>query len=159
MPGIPSFVDNAGWTAVYVFLFFVVFTRAQGTYWLGRAAVAGLLHTKWSDRFTGEGMGRAHAFLERWGPIGVPLSFLTIGFQTMVLATAGFTRMRATLFTAVMIPGCLAWAAIYTALGAAAVTLIAKFSWYAAIGLIAIAAAVAVIVRRRSAATAARIPR
>ena len=51
------------------------------------------------------------AYLERWGFIGIPASFLTVGFQTMVNAAAGFIRMRWDLYTVAMIPGCIAWAA------------------------------------------------
>lgn len=68
-------------------------------------------------RLEGPGWAKAQAFLERWGFVGVPVSFLTIGFQTLVNAAAGFTRMRWDLYTLAMIPGCLAWAAIYATLG------------------------------------------
>ncbi len=123
MPGVPDFVEQLGWWAVYIFLFFVVLFRAQGTYWLGRWARKGTDTTTTSThpraaaaarKLSGPGADRARRYIERWGFVGIPASFLTVGFQTMVNATAGFIRMRWDLYTAAMVPGCLAWAAIYT---------------------------------------------
>jgi membrane protein DedA with SNARE-associated domain len=162
MTGVPDAISAWGWWAAYAFLFFVVFLRAQGTYWLGRGVVSGALHTRWGRRFEGPTMQRAHAFLERFGPFGVPVSFLTVGFQTAVNAAAGIGRMRYGVYTLAMIPGCLAWAAIYTALGAAALRLFQTFTWwFAAALLLAIVAAIAVALtrRRRSGDSSARTPR
>ena len=36
---------------------------------------------------------RATAFVNRWGVLAVPLCFLTVGFQTAVIITTGFTKM------------------------------------------------------------------
>jgi membrane protein DedA with SNARE-associated domain len=160
--GVPDAVSSWGWWGVYAFLFVVVFLRAQATYWLGRGVVAGALHTRWRGRFEGPMMQRAHAYLERYGPFGVPVSFLTVGFQTAVIAAAGLTRMRYGVYTLVMIPGCLAWAAMYTALGAAAVRLIETFTWWFAAALllaVAVGVAVALIRRRRNGDSSARTPR
>jgi membrane protein DedA with SNARE-associated domain len=160
--GVPDAVSSWGWWAVYAFLFGVVFLRAQATYWVGRGVVSGALHTRWRRRFEGPMMQRAHAYLERFGPFGVPVSFLTVGFQTAVNAAAGIGRMRYGVYTLVMIPGCLAWAALYTALGAAAVRLCEAFAWWSAAALL-LAVAVGVVValtrRRRSGDSSARTPR
>ncbi len=123
MAGVPGFVEQLGWWAVYIFLFGVVLLRAQGTYWLGRWARNGTEATATSAhpraasiarKLSGPGADRARQYIERWGFVGIPASFLTVGFQTMVNATAGFIRMRWDLYTVAMVPGCLAWAAIYT---------------------------------------------
>jgi len=121
--GVPSFISDGPWLGVFLFLLGVVFFRAQGTYWLGRwvrgrADAATALSpdsrgARWTRRFSGPGMDKAGAFLDKWGFIGVPVSFLTIGFQTMVNASAGYSRMRWDLYTLAMIPGCIAWATIY----------------------------------------------
>lgn len=128
MPGVPDFVISWGWWALFAFLMGVVFFRAQGTYWLGRLmrARATLLAAqpdryprmaRLSTRLTGPRLDRARAFVEKWGFAGVSVSFLTIGFQTMVNAAAGYVRMPWLVYTAAMIPGCAAWAAWYGFLG------------------------------------------
>ena len=136
MPGVPAAIADGPWWWLFGFLLCVVFLRAQATYGVGRWLRRGLAgpsdaapdaapetalgetsrRDRVAARFSGPGWERAQAFLDRWGFIGIPISFLTIGFQTMVNAAAGFGRMRWDLYTIAMIPGCLAWAAIYTAL-------------------------------------------
>ncbi len=162
MTGVPDAISSWGWWAAYVFLFFVVFFRAQGTYWLGRGVVSGALHTRWRKRFEGPMMQRAHAYLEKYGPFGVPVSFLTVGFQTAVNAAAGIGRMRYGVYTLAMIPGCLAWAGLYTALGAAALRLFETFTWWfagAVLLAIAIGVAAALVRRHRRGDSAAGTPR
>ena len=132
MPGVPDAVADGPWWWLFLFLICVVFVRAQGTYWLGRWLRRGLAGAsdaepapEWpvsrrdrlAKRFSGAGWEKAQAFVDRWGFVGIPISFLTVGFQTMVNAAAGFARMRWDLYTVAMIPGCLMWAALYTALG------------------------------------------
>lgn len=160
MAGVPDAIASVGWWAAFLFLFGVVFLRAQATYWIGRGAVAGALHTRMRRAVESDGMARAHAYLERWGPWGVPVSFLTIGFQTAVNAAAGVGRMRYGVYTLAMIPGCAAWAAIYTALGAAALNLFRNFTWWFAGALVlAVVVGWVVIRRRRTAGSSARTPR
>ena len=142
MAGVPPFISEGPWWGVFLFLCGVVFLRAQATYWVGwwlrKGAASGdrnaslvevsdeqtadatpqpTRRARFARRFSGPAWDRAQRFVERWGYIGIPLSFLTVGFQTMVNAAAGFTRMRWDLYTVAMIPGCLAWAAIYASLG------------------------------------------
>ena len=49
------------------------------------------------------------------------VSFLTIGFQTVVNAAAGLIRMPWVRYTIAMLIGCVAWALIYATVGIAAV--------------------------------------
>lgn len=103
------------------FLLFVVFFRAQGTYWLARAIPEAL--TRWGGRVPslrslakwvdGPVPKRGARILERRGIIAIPLCFLTVGLQTAVLAGSGLVRMNWAKFTAAMIPGCIAWAFLY----------------------------------------------
>ena len=171
MAGVPSFVSEGPWAGLFAFLFCVVLLRAQGTYWAGRwvragaekAAVAGEhdgRRARLAGRLSGPSWERAQAFLDRWGFIGVPLSFLTIGFQTMVNAAAGYTRMRWDLYTVAMVPGCLAWATIYSLLGLSLIDAFARSPWLG-IGVIVgvVAAAWALTMLRRSAGSAVRTPR
>ena len=172
MPGVPAFVEQLGWWAVYIFLFGVVFTRAQGTYWLGRWARKGTeaattsTHPRAASvarRLSGPGADRARLYIERWGFVGIPASFLTVGFQTMVNAMAGFIRMRSDLYTVAMIPGCLAWAAIYTLVSFSLVEAWTRSPWVLALGIVAVAGLVgagfALTRLRRSAGSSARTPR
>ena len=104
-----------------VFLFCVVFFRAQGTYWLGRLAVSGAFKGRQKNRglnaianfFEGPIPQKGTKILESWGIIVIPLCFLTVGLQTAVLAGSGILRVKWTRFTLAMLPGCVAWALIY----------------------------------------------
>jgi membrane protein DedA with SNARE-associated domain len=170
--GVPGFVAQLGWWAVFVFLVGVVFFRAQGTFWLGRWARKGAEATATSAnpraaamarKLSGPGADRARGYLERWGFLGIPASFLTVGFQTMVNASAGFIRMRWDLYTVAMIPGCLAWAAIYTLVTFSLVEAWTRSPALLVVGIVTvaglIAAAFAITRQRRSAGSAARTPR
>ena len=172
MAGVPGFVEQLGWWAVFIFLTGVVFARAQGTYWLGRWARKGTEATTTSNhpraasvarRLSGPGADSARRYLERWGFVGIPASFLTIGFQTMVNACAGFIRMRWDLYTVAMIPGCLAWAAIYTLVTFSLVEAWTRSPVLLVVGIVTvaglIAAAFAVTRQRRSAGSDAHTPR
>jgi membrane protein DedA with SNARE-associated domain len=130
---VPQWVQDGPFAFLYFFLLVVVFLRAQGTYWLGRAVAAGMLRTRWSRHFTGPRVTKAIGSIERWGWPIIPLSFLTIGFQSAVNAGAGVIRMRWIRYTLAMIPGCLVWALVYSLGGLAAfqaaVALAARSPW------------------------------
>lgn len=185
MVGVPGFISDGPWWGVFLFLLGVVFLRAQGTYWAGwwlrRGAASGAEHQSLDEvaqehdptpahhstrrariakRFSGPLWERAQAFIERWGFLGIPASFLTIGFQTMVNAAAGFTRMRWDLYTAAMIPGCIAWAALYATLGIGLWEAWRTSPWLF-LGIVAALVAVAwgLTRLRQSAGSAARTPR
>ncbi len=169
MTGVPSFVSDGPWLGLFLFLLVVVFVRAQGTYWLGRwvrgradAAAQGspeAFRSRWVRRFSGPRMARAGAFLDRWGFIGIPVSFLTIGFQTMVNAAAGYSRMRWDLYTLAMVPGCVAWAIVYAGLG---ITIYSAFAATPALGvavLLGLTALTFALTRlRRNVGSGAHIP-
>ena len=154
----PQWVQDGPFAVLYAFLLVVVFLRAQGTYWIGRAVAAGVLRTRWSHHFTGPRVTRAIGSIERWGWPIIPLSFLTIGFQSAVNAGAGVIRMRWVRYTLAMIPGCLTWALVYSLGGLAAfqaaVALAAKSPWVLVAVILLLGAVVAVVVlrarRRRS---------
>jgi membrane protein DedA with SNARE-associated domain len=151
--GVPEYITDLGWWAIFLFLLFVVFFRAQGTYWTGRWVRHGAAKvasqpaehprlSRLTAKFSGPGMVRARVFLERWGFIGIPLSFLTVGFQTMVNATAGYTRMRWDLYTLAMLPGCVAWATMYGLLSLSLVEAWRQSPWVFAgviLGLVVVA--------------------
>lgn len=171
MAGVPAFIEGLGWWAVAIFLFGVVFARTQATYLIGRWVRNGATRlatepdahprlARFSRRLTGPGMDKAERYLEKWGFIGIPLSFLTVGLQTLVNAAAGYSRMRWDLYTLIMLPGCVLWVAAYFAVGASFVQLW-KISPMLLIGaLVAVVLVSWVAVRlRRSAGSGARTPR
>lgn len=168
MAGVPSSIADGPWWGVYLFLFVVVLLRAQATYWLGRWVRGGVTagdeaqdgrRARMAQRFSGPQWDRATAFIERWGFLAIPVSFLTIGFQTMVNAAAGFLRMRWDLYTLAMLPGCAAWAAVYSVVGFSLVAAWQASPWLF-VGAIAVlvAAAWALTRLRRTDDSAAQTP-
>ena len=155
----PSWLEGKPFAITFVVLFGIVLLRAQATYWLGRGVTAGVLHTRWADRFSGPRTTRTIAALNRYGPPLVSVSFLTIGFQTVVNAAAGLIRMAWIRYTVAMLIGCIAWALIYATVGFAAVEAgiaLAAHSPWALVGVIVlmvvVVAAVVIARRRRRAA-------
>ncbi len=150
----PSWLDGKPFAITFVVLFAIVLLRAQGTYWLGRGVTAGVLHTRFASRITGPRTTKAIASLNRWGLPLVTVSFLTIGFQTVINGAAGLIRMPWVRYTIAMLIGCVAWALIYATVGIAAfeaaLALAARSPW-ALLALLAavIGVVVAVIVVRR----------
>ena len=149
----PSWFDDSPFPIAFAVLFGIVFLRAQGTYWIGRAVTAGLLHTRVATWMTSPRMTRAVDAPHRWGLPLVTVSFLTVGFQTVVNAAAGLIRMPWLRYTIAMLIGCAAWAAIYATVGIAAfeasLALAARSPW-ALVGVIAVllGVLVAVVVMR-----------
>ncbi len=148
---------------LFIFLFFVVFWRAQLTYWLGRGAAKGALASaeknglrgKIAAWFNGPVPKYGARLLEQWGIVIIPLCFLTVGVQTAVNAGAGIVQMTWKKYTLAMIPGCIAWSIMY-GLGMLAVWMTvvraAAGSVWAWLGLMAVATVVATVVlfkRRR----------
>ena len=129
-------VDAIGsWMAdlpfVALWLFFLCGGMARGiaVYGVGRGIAEGGRRSRFAERFTGPGMVRAEEFVARWGVIGIALCYLTVGFQSMVLAAAGVMRMPMWRFLPAALVGSIMWATIYTTVGFAA--------WETALGITA----------------------
>ncbi|OKL54066.1 hypothetical protein BSZ39_06005 [Bowdeniella nasicola] len=159
----PQFVTDGPIWLIVGFLFVVVFCRAQATYWLARGVAVGTERSQSNHRFivaladwfNGPAPRRGKRALEKWGIVIIPISFLTIGFQTAVNAAAGLLAMDWRRYTIAMLPGCVAWALLY-GLGVLAVWLAVinaiAGSWYtlaALLIILAIALIVSRIVRAR----------
>ena len=117
---------SQGFWVTFVVLFAIAWLRGQATYGLARWLTAQTLrrthptHGWWAGAHAwlgSEATDRGRAALHRWGLVVVPLSYLTVGFQTLVLTAAGITRIRWLWFTLAQIPGALAWALIYATIG------------------------------------------
>ncbi|MBS4946185.1 MAG: hypothetical protein KHZ47_03225, partial [Rothia mucilaginosa] len=88
---------------------------------------------------------KARAFINRWGVIAVPLCFLTVGFQTAVIVTTGFTRMPLRRWIPAMLVGTLMWAGIYTTIGFAILAALGLEPWMFPVALAFVVAGAVVI--------------
>lgn len=138
-----------GW--VFAFLFLLSMARANTTYWVGRGIAAGVEHTRFQHVLTGPIYRRAERFIQRWGIFAVPLSFLTVGIQTAVNASAGVARMPLARYLPAVVAGCLIWATIYSTVGMAVIYawLALGWQWIAAGALAVVVLALAWIGHRR----------
>lgn len=147
-------------------LFFIgAMLRGQVIYWLARGATMGALRRparadsrralvhRWLTDPSGT---RGRALVHHFGILAVPLCYLTIGAQTVVLAFAGAARMPWPTFTLAQIPGAAAWATIYTIIGFAVWE--AALSAHPMLLLLALLAAAVIVAAliRRSRLTATR---
>ncbi|TNC17101.1 hypothetical protein FHE66_12040 [Georgenia sp. 311] len=122
----PEFLSGWPFWLVFGFLFLGAMLRGQGIYWLGRLATDQALRRThpeggWRLRahraLSGEGAQRGVAAVRTWGLVIVPLAYLTVGFQSMVMLGAGILRIGWPRFTLAQVPGSLAWAGIYSTIG------------------------------------------
>lgn len=131
---VPQWLEELPFVAAFLILYAGATIRGQAVYWLARWATERTIGSgevspwrmKVRDWLAGDRVARGRDALQRWGLPVIPLSYLTVGFQTLVHAAAGVLRVRWLPFTLVQIPGALAWGFIYSTVGFAA--------WEAAIG-------------------------
>ena len=72
---------------------------------------------------------KARHLINRWGVIAVPLCFLTVGLQTAVIITTGFTKMPLRRWVPAMLVGTFIWACIYTTIGFAILAALGLEPW------------------------------
>lgn len=142
------------WIAA-AFLTCVAGFRSQATYWLGRGVRAGVFKTRLAEKISSDQGKRAVKALEKWGWPIIPLSFLTLGFQTATQLTAGLVGWRWVPYTLAAMPGWILWGCVYAAGGLAVFVgffaLAAKSWWLAALAVVVVALLIMGIViwRRR----------
>lgn len=157
------------WLAVGV-LSAMGLARGQMMYWLGRGVTESALRTSrkhqqsesvvrtgplrktmlWLDRGGADPGVRA---IHRWGLVMVPLSYVTVGFQSMVQAGAGILRISWWKYLFAQLPGAFVWGLFYATGG----FLVWKYlfsqaqtyPYRAAAVFVALVAVIAVIVRYR----------
>lgn len=105
-------------------LFVIVMVRANGTYWIGRAAASRARQTRASTFIDKPAYRRAERMINNWGAPAVTLSFLTVGVQTMINFVAGASRMPLRRYLPAVTLGCLIWALVYATVGVASFTAI-----------------------------------
>lgn len=125
----PDFLAELPFWVAFVALFLGAMARGQMVYWAGRVVTEQTLRRthptggrrrRMHDWLAAGGAEPGVRALRRWGLVMVPLSYLTVGFQSMVQAGAGILRIPLWRYALVQIPGALAWATIYTTIGFAA---------------------------------------
>lgn len=123
-----SLVDTLKEHYVLYFLFFVMGAamRSQSFYWLGRYGNYAALHAhKPTDGWKLKIWEKIHApqtkekieLINRRGIVIIPLSFLTIGIQSVINLAAGLTAIPWPRYTVAALPGWFMWAAIYSSAG------------------------------------------
>ena len=105
----------------WVFLFFwcLAMMRSHTMYWIGRGITAGTARSRWVSLLESPVYARAQAWSARWGVLAVPVSFLTVGIQSVIQLSAGVARMPLRRYVAATAAGAIAWAAVYTPIGMA----------------------------------------
>jgi membrane protein DedA with SNARE-associated domain len=144
------------------FLTGVACVRSQCTYWLGRAVRAGVVKAKWATKMSGEAALRATRRIEKYGWPIIPVSFLTVGFQSAVNLTAGLIGWRWRRYTLAASLGWVLWGCVYAAGGLAVFVGLAALArrspWAAAaVGVTAVGLVVGIVklVKRTRAARGA----
>lgn len=112
--------DDIPVAAAYLFLVLVAFLRGGATYAVGRVARGAGDRAERTRRLLDRpGMARAEEVVRRWGAPVVAVSFLTVGFQSLVNASAGVLQMPLRRYLPGLFVGALLWAGIYVTIGLA----------------------------------------
>ncbi|WP_345470891.1 VTT domain-containing protein [Glutamicibacter ectropisis] len=144
-------INDAPFGVTFIFFFFGAFIRGNATYWVGRGIAKGVEHTRFQKHLHGPVYRKAQRFIGRWGVFAVPLSFLTLGIQSAVNASAGVSRMPLRRYLPAVAFGALLWSAIYTTVGMAVFYAWLALDWpWLVGGLILIGLVVFVVLRMRS---------
>ncbi|MCF2705666.1 hypothetical protein I6E29_00055 [Arcanobacterium haemolyticum] len=164
MQSIERFVDTGPFFAVFIFLTCAVAFRSSIIYGLGRYAhylmmrdaqpSSGFALRVWTWAHATPTQ-KAMATLRSRGWIAIPLCYLTVGVQTLIIMAAGIIGMTYPRFALAAAPGWLAWSAIYSTIGFAVWRATVSAAAGSPLGIAIIAVLIVVIVavivwRRRS---------
>jgi membrane protein DedA with SNARE-associated domain len=123
---VPEFLASWPFWLTFGFLYLGATVRGQAMYWAGRVVTEQTLRRTrpaagWlrriHDWLADGGVDRGITAIRRWGLFAVPLSYLTVGFQSMIQVAAGVLRITWPRYSLAQVPGALAWAAIYSTIG------------------------------------------
>lgn len=92
---------------------------------------------------------KARRLINRWGVIAVPLCFLTVGLQTAVIITTGFTKMPLRRWVPAMLLGTFIWACIYTTIGFAILAALGLEPWMFPLALAIIITVMVIVAQLR----------
>jgi len=141
-----SFFSSWPFPLAVAALFVIVMARANGTYWIARAARHGAGRTRLSRLFETPGYRRAEQLVARWGAPVVTVSFLTIGIQTMVNAAAGASRMSLRRYLPAVTVGCVVWAFVYATVGAVTLNALVVVYRLSPVGFVVLLVAVVAVI-------------
>ena len=112
----------------WVFLFFwcLAMMRSHTMYWIGRGITAGTARSRWVSLLESPVYARAQAWSARWGVLAVPVSFLTVGIQSVIQLSAGVARMPLRRYLPAVIVGCVIWAFIWGTGGVISLVIISQ---------------------------------
>lgn len=126
------------WAWAWLALWCIVMVRAGGTYALGRLVAAGVVR----GREPGPRTALAITRVDKWGPIAVAASFLTVGIQSVINLSAGLIRMSFRRYLLGLVPGAILWATIWSTVGFGAILAVLSGEWFVRVGGIAIVVSV-----------------
>ena len=93
---------------------------------------------------------KARRLINRWGVIAVPLCFLTVGLQTAVIITTGFTKMPLRRWVPAMLVGTFMWACIYTTIGFAILAALGLEPWMFPLALAIVITVLVIVTQLRA---------
>jgi membrane protein DedA with SNARE-associated domain len=150
----PDFLASWPFWLTFAFLYLGATVRGQAMYWAGRVVTEQTLRrthptSGWRRRvhdwLQGGGADRGVTAIRRWGLAAVPLSYLTVGFQSIIQVAAGVLRITWPRYSLAQVPGALAWASIYSTIGWAVWEAALAAAAGSPLALAALAAAVVVL--------------
>ena len=112
-------IHSLPYPGVFLFFWCLAMMRSHTMYWIGRGITAGTARSRWVSLLESPVYARAQAWSARWGVLAVPVSFLTVGIQSVIQLSAGVARMPLRRYVAATAAGAIAWAAVYTTIGMA----------------------------------------
>jgi len=141
-------INDAPFGVTLLFFFLGAFTRGNATYWVGRGIAKGVERSRFEKRLHAPGYLKAQRFIQRWGALAVPLSFLTVGVQSAVNLSAGISKMPLRRYVPAVALGAALWALIYTSIGMAVFYAWLALDWPWIVAGIVLLAIVAFVVLR-----------
>ena len=115
-------IHSLPYPGVFLFFWCLAMMRSHTMYWIGRGITAWTARSRWVSLLESPVYARAQAWSARWGVLAVPVSFLTVGIQSVIQLSAGVARMPLRRYVAATAAGAIAWAAVYTTIGMAILT-------------------------------------
>ena len=143
-------IHSLPYPGVFLFFWCLAMMRSHTMYWIGRGITAGTARTRWVSLLESPVYARAQAWSARWGVLAVPVSFLTVGIQSVIQLSAGVARMPLRRYVAATAAGAIVWATVYTTIGMAILTAWLTGPTGRLICLLMLTALVLVVVIRRS---------
>lgn len=138
-----EWLESLHWVAAIGFMWVVGIVRTSLVFSLGWLAQAGGSRFEKIQHLMDHPLyRRAQCFVNRWGVLAVPACFLTVGFQTAVILTTGFTRMPLSRWIPAMLVGTFMWGTIYATVGMSVVWLWLENPQVAALVLALLAAVI-----------------